>query len=219
MTALVVQNIVRFVLGMSLISNLALAAELPQKVVKNASEQVREILMKKVPEGSAEEKTQKAKLKQVVDGFLDYRELSMRSLGPHWGERSAVEQRDFVQLLRDLIDASYTGAIRNNINFEIKYLGEEIAADGMTASVPIVASAKDSKGKVISEDINFHLYLKDKTWMIYDIEFDDLSLVRHYRSEFNRKIKKESYAALVAAMRRKLDEVKTGKFEKKIDIK
>jgi phospholipid transport system substrate-binding protein len=219
MTAAMVKYIIRISLCLVLIPQLAGAVQKPQAVVQNAATEVREILKKKVVKGSAEEEAQKTKLKKVVDGFLDYRELALRSLGPHWKERTPAEQRDFVQLLRDLIDASYTGAIRNNINFEIKYLPEEIDPDGVNASVPTVASAKNSKKKMVSLDILFHMYLKDGKWMIYDIEFDDLSLVRHYRSEFNRKIKKESYAALITAMKKKLDEVKAGKFEKKIDIK
>jgi hypothetical protein len=32
--------------------------------------------------------------------------------------------------------------------------------------------------------------------------------VRHYRGEFNRKIKKEGYPALLTAMRKKLTEIK-----------
>ena len=154
----------------------------------------------------------------MVDNFVDYRELAMRSLGVHWNGRTPAEQRDFVQLLRDLIEASYTGAIRGHINFQMKYLGEEVSTDGKSASVSTVASAKNSKGQLVGQDITFQLFLRDNKWMIYDIEFDELSLVRHYRSEFNRKIKQESYAALVAAMKKKLDEVRAGKFEKKVDI-
>ncbi len=217
-TAPLVKCIISCALCLALIPRLAWSMDTPERVIQNGAEQVREILKIKVVKGSAEEQAQKTRLKKVVDGFLDYRELAMRSLGPHWKERTPAEQRDFVQLLRDLIDSSYTGAIRNNIDFVMKYLPEEIDPDGATASVPTVASAKNSKGKLVSEDILFHLFLKNNKWMIYDIEFDDLSLVRHYRSEFNRKIKKESYAALVAVMKKKLDEVKEGKFEKKIDV-
>jgi hypothetical protein len=43
------------------------------------------------------------------------------------------------------------------------------------------------------------------------VEFGDVSLVRHYRGEFNRKIKKESYQALVEVMREKLAEIRSGK--------
>jgi phospholipid transport system substrate-binding protein len=171
------------------------AAPAPQKVIEDASEQVRSILKKKIKKGSKAAKAQKKKLKKIVDKFLDYHELSKRSLGPHWKDRSPEEQTEFTQLLRDLIEEAYTQPISDNIEFTMEYEDEEIAEDG-TAAVMAVASTKNKKGKTVSEDLTFHLYLKTKKWMIYDVEFGDVSLVRHYRGEFNRKIKKESYAAL-----------------------
>jgi phospholipid transport system substrate-binding protein len=187
------------------------AAPPPQKVIEEASAQVRSILKKKVKKGTKAAKAQKKKLKTIVDKFLDYQELSKRSLGPHWKDRSAEEQTEFTQLLRDLIEEAYTQPISDNVDFTMEYEEEEIADDGGTASVIAVASAKNKKGKTVSEDLTFHLYLKTKKWMIYDVEFGDVSLVRHYRGEFNRKIKKESYAALIEAMKKKLDEIKSGK--------
>jgi phospholipid transport system substrate-binding protein len=218
MTAPQVKCIMSCALCLALIPRFSWAAESPEQVIRNGAEEVRQILEKKVVKDSPEEDAQKKKLKKVVDGFLDYRELAKRSMGPHWKDRTPAEQRDFVQLLRDLIDSSYTGGIRNNINFKMRYSPQQIDPDGTTATVPTVASAKNSKGKLVTQDITFHMYLKNDKWMIYDIEFDDLSLIRHYRSEFNRKIKKDGYPALVAVMKKKLDEVKGGKFEKKIDV-
>lgn len=183
----------------------------PQQVISKGAEKVRVILRKKVKKGSKAEKRQKEKLKKVVDGFLDYHELSKRSLGPHWKERTPKEQQEFTDLLRDLIEASYTSVISKNIDFKMEYDDEEINEDGTQADVTAVASAKNKKGKTVSEDLLFHLYLKQHNWMIYDVEFGDVSLVRHYRGEFNRKIKKESYKALLTAMRKKLKEIRTGK--------
>ena len=187
------------------------AAPPPQQVIQDASEQVRSTLKKKVKKNSKAAKTQKNKLKKIVDKFLDYHELSKRSLGPHWKDRSPEEQTEFTQLLRDLIEEAYTQPISDNIEFTMEYEDEEIEDDGTTASVMAVASTKTKKGKTVSEDLTFHLYLKTKKWMIYDVEFGDVSLVRHYRGEFNRKIKKESYAALIQAMKKKLNEIKSGK--------
>jgi phospholipid transport system substrate-binding protein len=186
------------------------AGPAPQQIIQDAAEQVRSILKKKAKKGSQAEKKQKNKLKKIVDKFLDYQELSKRSLGPHWKDRSAEEQSEFTQLLRDLIEEAYTQPISDNIEFTMEYEEEEIAEDGATASVIAVASAKNKKGKTVSEDLTFHLYLKVKKWMIYDVEFGDVSLVRHYRGEFNRKIKKESYAALIKAMKKKLKEIRSG---------
>ncbi len=187
------------------------AAPPPQKVIQDASEQVRSILKKKVKKGSKAAKAQKRRLKKIVDKFLDYHELSKRSLGPHWKDRSTNEQAEFTQLLRDLIEEAYTQPISDHIDFTMEYEDEEIGEDGTTAAVIAVASTKNKKGKTVSEDLTFHLYLKTRKWMIYDVEFGDVSLVRHYRGEFNRKIKKESYAALIEAMKKKLDEIRSGK--------
>jgi phospholipid transport system substrate-binding protein len=188
-----------------------LAASPPKQVIEEGAEKVRSVLRQKSKKGSPEEKSQKENLKTVVDGFLDYRELSRRSLGPHWEGRSSKEQDEFTTLLRDLIEASYTSAIRNNVEFTMKYESEEISEEDNTAVVAAVASAKTSKGKSVSEDLVFHLFLKTSRWMIFDVEFGEVSLVRHYRGEFNRKIKKESYQALVAAMQKKLKEIREGK--------
>jgi phospholipid transport system substrate-binding protein len=187
------------------------AAQSPQQVIQDGAEKVRKILKKKTKKGSPAERKQKAELKKVVDKFLDYPELSRRSLGPHWKDRTDEEQKEFTKLLRELIEESYTGSISDNIEFTMEYEDEEIADDGATASVISVASAKNKKGKTVSEDLTFHLYLKNRNWMIYDVEFGDVSLVRHYRGEFNRKIKKESYQALIDAMQKKLKEIKSGK--------
>lgn len=187
------------------------AAPPPQQIIQDASEQVRSILKQKVKKGSKAAKAQKTRLKKIVDKFLDYHELSKRSLGPHWKDRSAEEQTEFTRLLRDLIEEAYTQPISDNIEFTMEYEEEEIGEDGASASVMAVASAKNRKGKTVSEDLTFHLYLKAKEWMIYDVEFGDVSLVRHYRGEFNSKIKKESYPALIESMQKKLGEIRSGK--------
>jgi len=183
----------------------------PSRVVMEASERVRAVLSGKVKKGTPAEEKRKQELKQVVDGFLDYRKLGELSLGPHWKERTPQEQAEFVQLLRDLIESAYTSPIEDNIQFTLKIEEEQLSEDGKEALVVTVASAKNSKGREVAEDLTFHLYLQGKKWMVFDVEFGDISMVRHYRSEFNKKIKKESYAALIAAMKKKLEEIRAGK--------
>jgi len=206
------------VISLALMSLLPLstrAAPSPRQVIESSAESVKEVLRQKTAKGSREEQDQKARLRKVVDGFLDFAELAKRALGTHWEIRTEQERTEFVQLLRDLIEAAYANAIRQNVDFTLRIDEEQLAEDGATASVVAVASAQTKKKKTVSEDLVFHLFLQNGRWMIYDVEFGDVSLVRHYRSEFNRKIKKESYPALVAAMKKKLDEVKSGKVSEK----
>ncbi len=183
----------------------------PSQTIFDGAEQLRQVLKTKVKKGSGAEKKRKRKVKKLVDGILDYRELARLTLGPHWKQRTDGEKKEFTELLRDLIEASYMSTISDNINFKLKLEEEEIEESGDKASVWIVASAKNSKGRIVAEDLTFHMFLRDGRWLVYDIEFGDVSIVRHYRAEFNRKIKKESYAALIAAMRKKLEEIRAGK--------
>lgn len=189
----------------------ARAAKAPQQVIQQAAEEVRGILAHKVRKGTPAHRQRKKKLKKVVDRFIDYRELARRSLGPHWGERTPAQRDEFTGLLRDLIEESYTRPISKNVDFTMEYEEEEIAEDGATATVWAIASAENKKNKTVSEDLTFHMYLKNRGWMIYDISFGEVSMVRHYRGEFNRKIKKEGWPALLEAMRKKLGEIKSGK--------
>ncbi len=198
-------------LGLLWLTPQALAAPSPKQTIEQSAEEVRTILRKKTTKDSAEEKKQKEDLKKAVDRFLDYASLAQKSLGPHWDTLNAKQRDEFSQLLRDLIEASYTSAIQSNIDFTLTYDAEEIKPDGSGASVSAVASAKSGKGKTVSEDLTFTLHLKDKKWMVYDVEFGDVSLVRHYRGEFNRKIKKDGYPALLTAMKKKLNEIRAGK--------
>ncbi len=195
-----------------------LAAKSPSKVITEGAENIRKVLKKKAKKGTTEATAQREHLKKTVEKILDYRELAKRSLGPHWKARTDKERDEFITLLRDLIESSYTGSIRNNVNFNLEIEDEQIDENNGTSEVYAVASAKNSKGKTVSEDLTFHLFLKKQKWFIYDVEFGDVSLVRHYRGEFNRKIKKESYAALVKVMKKKLKEIKSGKVEKKLSL-
>ncbi len=183
----------------------------PAEVIRRAAENVRQVLAGKVKKGSPAEEKRKQELKKVVDSFLDYARLSEMSLGPHWKDRTEQERREFISLLRDLIEASYTSTIEDNIQFKLGIEEEQIEPDGSRATVVSVAKAKNKKGREVGEDLTFQLYLQGGKWLIYDVEFGDVSLVRHYRGEFNRKIKKESYAALISAMKKKLSDIRAGK--------
>ena len=112
-----------FILGFS---QPCLAGDSPTQIVNKGAENVRQILKKKVKKGSPAEAAQKKELKKTVEGILDYHELAKRALGPHWKARTDKEREEFIGILRDLIESSYTGSIRNNVNFNLEIEDEEL---------------------------------------------------------------------------------------------
>ena len=63
------------------------------------------------------------------------------------------------------------------------------------------------KGRKAETTIDYKLAQKggDK-WAVYDFITDDVSLLRNYRSEFGRIIKRDGFPALLAKMKKKLAE-------------
>lgn len=140
-------------------------------------------------------------LTRVVAQFLDFPELARLALGRHWEARSAVERQEFAELLRQLIERSYLKQLRSNLNYAVRYRGEKIAGDKAE-----VASAIEVKRKGRTEAllIQYKMHQSGGGWMVYDVITDDVSIVRNYRSQFNRIIQRQSYGALLEKMRRKL---------------
>jgi len=50
--------------------------------------------------------------------------------------------------------------------------------------------------------INYILHQVDEDWKVYDMEIENVSLVKNYRSQFNRIIANSSYQELVRRIKR-----------------
>jgi phospholipid transport system substrate-binding protein len=55
---------------------------------------------------------------------------------------------------------------------------------------------------------------RDGAWVAYDVVIDDVSIVKTYRSQFNKVIQSQSYEALVKKMRLKQEAEGLGKAAK-----
>ena len=60
----------------------------PMAELKKSNDQLDKLLRKKYPNWSPEAEAQKAAVRKLVGGFLDYRELARRSLAKHWDSLS-----------------------------------------------------------------------------------------------------------------------------------
>jgi phospholipid transport system substrate-binding protein len=55
--------------------------------------------------------------------------------------------------------------------------------------------------------LDYRLILKDGKWGVYDVVVDGVSLVRNYRSQFDRIIRRSSYNELVKTMQERKGEI------------
>jgi phospholipid transport system substrate-binding protein len=171
----------------------------PLSILKKRTEQVASLLRVATEPGSAAERRKKARMKRIIRSFFDYRELAKQSLWVHWKDRSAAERKEFVGLLRQLIEDRVLSNLSSHANFTAEYGAETV--QGKTALVKTVIRIPD-KPEI---EIDYKFTKRGGKWLIFDLDTDGTSLVRNYRSQFNRIIRRDGYNALVKKMRDKLE--------------
>ena len=176
-------------------------AEGPMATLKRTQSDIDKLLAEKVVPGSDKEKAVNDKITARVNAFINYKELSRRSLAKHWDQRSAQEQEEFVSLLRDLIERNYVKQLRKAHGKNLEYRGEKITGD--KALVETAVPVKKKRGRTATIVIAYKMQKVGKVWMVYDVVTDEVSIVRNYKAQFNKIIRKNSYEHLVKKMRKK----------------
>lgn len=147
--------------------------------------------------GPEKQRDRRNKLKSVIYPRFDFAEMAKRSLGAHWQRRSPEEQKKFVEVFTELVEAAYLDAIES-------YNGEKVvvANDKQDQTFADVSSRiVTKKGEEFS--IDYKLHQVEGGWKVYDVVLENISLVNNYRSQFNRVIGKSSYEALLSKMMEK----------------
>ena len=178
------------------------AASSPLVELKKSNDSLDKVLKKKYPAWSPESEAQKAEVRKLVGGFLDYRELAHRALAKHWDTLTQAQRKEFVGTLRELVERSYLKQVSGDPNYNIKYQKEE--KTGSEATVEATLNTV-TRGKKIAIALEYHLIYKDH-WLVYDVITDEQSMLENYRAEFNKIINKDGFDALLKRMKKKLDE-------------
>ncbi|MCH2110557.1 MAG: ABC transporter substrate-binding protein [Polyangiaceae bacterium] len=144
-----------------------------------------------------------SKLQSAFDALLDYETLSKDSLGSEWAKLTPEQQKKFGGLLKTLVQRSYTKNIRNTLDYNIHFEGEDSAKNGQL--VKTVARHKSDKRKEPIH-INYVVHQTNGKWLVTDIVTEGSSLVKNYRSQFRRLIRKKGFDGLMERMQKKVDE-------------
>ena len=179
-------------------------AENPKGTLKRLQSKINKLLRQKVKVGTAKEKRIKEQLQTTIRSMLDFDELARRSLRKHWDARTVSERTEFTNLLKDLIERNYISQLKTNLDYKLAYGLSSTRGD----KAKVLTTVTVEKNRRVSEiSIEYKMRKVKNSWMVYDVITDGVSIVRNYRSQFNRIIRKKSYQALVDKMRKKLKQM------------
>ncbi len=168
----------------------------PDQLIRTRNETIKKILDRA---GDTVDDATREKLKDIINGLIDFRELSRLALGKYWDERTEQEKKDFVEVFRKLIRNSSVKKLEIYRADRIVY--EKPVIKGDKATVTTVAY----KGRK-SVEIVYKMHKVEGEWKVYDMVIDGLSTARNYRDSFYRQIAKTSYQEMYNKLVKRLKE-------------
>lgn len=164
--------------------------------IRSANSRVRELLVdNKGPE----------RVTATLRGLFDISDLARRALVDQWEKMTPAQRTELVDTLRQIVERNYISQLRSNLDYEIVYSGEEPALQDGDVVVKTVIKAKRS-GRPVEIPVDYVLRPEGGGWRAYDVITDDVSLLKNYRSQFNRIIAKEGVPGLLHRMKAKLED-------------
>jgi len=173
------------------------AADHPaQALVKDAVEQVIDVLDTQAEELAADPELLSRTVDQYIVPYVDFNTMTKLAVGKFWRNADATQKTELVTQFKALLMNTYAGALKEYEDATIRF-------------EPFRAESRDDRAVVRSTykqagtgDVPVEYKLRDKDgWLIYDIEVNDISLVTSYRSAFANEISRGGVAGLLDTLR------------------
>ncbi|HSC57128.1 MAG TPA: ABC transporter substrate-binding protein [Nitrospira sp.] len=134
------------------------------------------------------------KLEEVIAERFDYAEMSKRALAANWTRLTTEQRKEFVDLFKSFLSDRYAGKIEGYSGEKVQYLSERLEGQYAEVRTKLVSSK-------VEIPMDYRLINKDGRWYAYDIIVDGVSLVKNYRSQFDKIIRSGSYEELTTRLR------------------
>ncbi len=156
------------------------------------------IIKKLVGTDDAIPASQKEKLRNVINDFIDFRSMGKAALGRHWKKLSPDQQTEFIDVFSRVVRSNSIADLdvyRSDVTYG------DIQVTGQEAHVMTTITYKE-----VPTTVAYDLIYIDSTWRASDIILDEVSTVKGYSRSFQSLIRKKGFDELMKRLRKKLDE-------------
>lgn len=149
------------------------------------------------PKGTEYTQQQRDKLKDIINGIIDYRAMAQKALQETFDTLSTDQRDEFVNLFSKIIRDQSLNKL-DIYRADVKY--KKITVEDDSAVVNTVAQLEKVRTPVI-----YHMKYEDakNQWVVTDMIIDDVSTAGSYRHQFQGIIRKEGYDSLVEKLRKR----------------
>ena len=194
--------LIAFILALFVLSPVVAKETSPGNTVKILLNSISNLKIEK--QLSPEEIKENNTLSYRALALLDMQEISRKTLGKYWKERTPTEQKMFIDLLSQMfIKEAFPNSGKFFSAFKLIY--GQTAINKSQATVPLTVF-HEKEGEI---SIDFHLYKRSDQWQVVDVDLDKISMRNNLRSQFYKTISKNDYQELVRRMEKKLTSIKS----------
>ena len=173
----------------------------PQAIVKDASDRMLQAL--KDNETALEEDPTEiyALVQEILMPNFDFEKMSMLALGKNWRRANTEQKAQFVEEFRLLLVRTYSTAMLEYTDEEIRFLPSD--NDLSTRRAKVAMEVLQAAGPSIPMALSMYQN-KGGEWKVYDVVIDGVSVVKTYRTQYGDFLEQKSFADLIDTMKTKL---------------
>ena len=147
------------------------------------------------PEGQEYTDEQRAELKEIINGVIDFEEMAKIALDETYNTISDENRAEFIDLFTTIIRDHSLNTL-DIYRAKITYNSIELA-DG-NAMVKTMAELKD-----VRTPVDYKMELEGDDWVITDMSVDDLWTAESYKNQFQRIIQRRGFDTLMESLRKR----------------
>ncbi len=181
-------------------------AQTATDAIRQPVNQVLSILADPAYKGQEGQKVQKEKLWKIIEQMFDFTEVSKRALGRNWRQFSPQERGRFRDVFSKFLGNIYLGRLQGGFEGEkVQFVGQQ--SPGANKAVVKTKIVRDS----VQIPVDYKMTNKKGPWKIYDVNVEGVSLIKNYRSQFNKFLMNKKPRALIEKLTAKLKKQEQGK--------
>ncbi len=172
----------------------------PLAALRGPIDQVISILKDPELKSPEKEDEQRQAIVKVVEKIFDFEKISKLALGRFRRTFNDQEMERYTELFTDLLIDTYLNQVQKEFqNDEVTYLEQMYhPSDSERAMVKTLIQRKNT-----DIPIDYSMYITDGKWRIYDVKVEGVSLVKNYRTQFEKILLQKSPDALIEKLEKK----------------
>lgn len=172
-------------------------------VAQSGEQQIRDMLNERDdeikellgPEGTSYTDEQRAELKEIINGVIDFRSMAQYALGDTFSEISEERRDRFVELFATVVRDQSLNRLeiyRANVQYE------EIEVNVDQATVQTLAQLEN-----VRTPVGYEMEKRKGEWIVTDFSIDGVSTSESYNTQFQNIIRKRGFDALFDSLERR----------------